>query len=77
MRCVYNCCELHESTHNCVCRSVQRSMAAVQLLTAVVLNFMQIWQTCGQGKKRAFLVAIKYLVVMSKFTVCNSTRYVS
>jgi len=64
MRCVYNCCELHESTHNCACRSVWRSMAAVQLLTAVVLNFVQIWQTCGQGK---ILVAIKYLVVMSTF----------
>jgi len=39
-------------------------MAAIQLLTAVVLNFVQIWQTCGQGK---ILVAIKYLVVMSTF----------
>jgi len=42
-------------------------MAAVQLLTAVVVNFVQIWQTSGQGKNRTFLVAIKYLVVMSTF----------
>jgi len=49
-------------------------MAAIQLLTAVVLNLVQFWQTSGQGKNRAFLVTIKYLVVMSTcFICCNST----
>ena len=49
-------------------------MAAVHLLTAVVLNFVQFWQTSGQGKNRIFLVAIKYLFVMStRFIGCNST----
>jgi len=34
-------------------------MAAIQLLTAVALNFVQFWQTSGQGKNRADLVATK------------------
>jgi len=42
-------------------------MAAIQFLTAVVLNLVQFWQTSGQGKNRTFLVTIKYLVVMSTF----------
>ena len=39
-------------------------MAAIQLLTAVVLNLVQFWKTSGQGQKRTILVAINQLVVV-------------
>jgi len=49
-------------------------MAAIQLLTAVVLNFMQFWKTRGQGQNRTFLVAINCLVVVQVIAIgYNST----
>ena len=49
-------------------------MAAIQLLTAVVLNFMQFWKTRGQGQNRTFLVAINWVVVAQVIAIgCNST----
>ena len=50
------------------CRSAWRSMAAIQLLTVVLLNFVQFWQTSGQGKNRAFLASCS-----TCFIGCNST----
>ena len=38
------------------------------------LYFVQFWQASGEGQNRIFLVAIKYLFVMStRFIGCNST----
>jgi len=42
-----------------VFRNVRRSMATIQLLTAVVLNLAQFWRASGRGQNRSFLVATK------------------
>ena len=44
-------------------------MAAIQLLTAVVLNFVQFWQTSGQSKNRAFLASCSI-----GFIGCSTTK---
>ena len=70
---LYNCCELIESTYIIVYAEASEEvcMAAIQLLTTVVLNFMQFWKTSGQGQNRAFPVAVNYLGVAQVLLVAK------